>query len=95
VGIALVHGGGHPRSGTAGPDGGACPLLSSPTNEMLTFREKVGLSSARRDQLAEVASPLGRRMAGHRMTKGEPGVAVSGAAPARLRSTAAQVHGDN
>jgi DNA polymerase I-like protein with 3'-5' exonuclease and polymerase domains len=37
----------------------------------------------------EVASPLGRRMAGLRLTKGEPGVAFSGAAPARLRSTAA------
>jgi DNA polymerase I-like protein with 3'-5' exonuclease and polymerase domains len=37
----------------------------------------------------EVASPLGRRMAGHRLTKGEPGVAFSGAAPARLRSIAA------
>ena len=37
----------------------------------------------------EVASPLGRRMAGLRLTKGEPGEAFSGAAPARLRSTAA------
>lgn len=37
----------------------------------------------------EVSSPLGRRMAGHRLTKGEPGVAFSGAAPARLKSTAA------
>jgi DNA polymerase-1 len=37
----------------------------------------------------EVASPLGRRMAGHRLTKGEPGVAFSGAEAARLRSTAA------
>ena len=36
-----------------------------------------------------MASPLGRRMAGLRLTKGEPGVAFSGAVPARLRSTAA------
>ncbi len=32
---------------------------------------------------------MGRRMAGLRLTKGEPGVAFSGAAPAQLRSTAA------
>ena len=37
----------------------------------------------------EVSSPMGRRMAGHRLTKGEPGVAFSGAEPARLKSTAA------
>ena len=37
----------------------------------------------------EVASPLGRRMAGLRLTKGEPGVVFSGAAPSRLKSTAA------
>jgi DNA polymerase I-like protein with 3'-5' exonuclease and polymerase domains len=37
----------------------------------------------------EVASPRGRRMADLRLTKGEPGVAFSGAAPARLKSTAA------
>jgi DNA polymerase I-like protein with 3'-5' exonuclease and polymerase domains len=37
----------------------------------------------------EVSSPLGRRMAGHRLTKAEPGVAFSGAVPFRLKSTAA------
>lgn len=37
----------------------------------------------------EVVSPLGRRMAGPRLTKGEPGVAFSGAAPTRMWSTAA------
>lgn len=37
----------------------------------------------------EVISPLGRRMAGLRLIKGEPGVAFSGAEPNRLRSTAA------
>ena len=37
----------------------------------------------------EVASPMGRRMAGLRLTKGETGMAFSGAAPARLKSTAA------
>jgi DNA polymerase I-like protein with 3'-5' exonuclease and polymerase domains len=41
----------------------------------------------------EVASPMGRRMAGLRLTKGEPGVAFSGAAPARLKSTAALARG--
>lgn len=37
----------------------------------------------------EVVSPLGRRMAGHRLTKGEPGVRFSGAVPERLKSTSA------
>ncbi len=38
-----------------------------------------------------VSSPLGRRMAGHRFTKGEPGVRFSGSAPESLKSTAALV----
>jgi DNA polymerase I-like protein with 3'-5' exonuclease and polymerase domains len=37
----------------------------------------------------EVSSPLGRRMAGVRLTPGEPGVRFSGATRARLKSTAA------
>jgi hypothetical protein len=50
--------------------------------------------SHRRNQLRQkepwwVASPLGRRMAGHRLTKGEPGVRFSGSEPERLKSTAA------
>lgn len=50
--------------------------------------------SRRRNQLRQrepwwVASPLGRRMAGHRLTKGEPGVRFSGSEPERLKSTAA------
>ena len=36
-----------------------------------------------------MVSPLGRRMAGVRLTPGEPGVRFSGATRARLKSTAA------
>jgi DNA polymerase-1 len=46
-------------------------------------------NSYRQREPWEVISPTGRRMAGHQLTKAEPGVAFSGAVPARLKSTAA------
>lgn len=46
-------------------------------------------NSYRQSEPWEVTSPMGRRMAGHRLTKAEPGVAFSGAAAARMKSTAA------
>jgi len=45
--------------------------------------------SIRENEPWEVISPLGRRMAGHKLTKKQPGMLFSGAIPAKLRSTAA------
>jgi len=81
------------------------PELFHPRGQVPTLGRGTGVDCARWDRAYpaiakvrdgfrqsepwEVASPRGRRMAGLRLTKGEPGVAFSGAAPARLRSTAA------